>query len=100
VKQNTKRKTRYQDSIGELETKEPEWQSLEKILRDAIARLCTVGQGLDKNLDQQLELIQSLSQILISLLAHWNLATIPPLKNSLQIQALLKIRLMKLFPGY
>ncbi|MCZ6578676.1 MAG: hypothetical protein O6927_04935, partial [Gammaproteobacteria bacterium] len=62
MKQNTKRKTRYQDSIGELETKEPEWQSLEKILRDAIARLCTVGQGLDKNLDQQLELIQSLSR--------------------------------------
>jgi len=62
VKQITKRKTRYQDAIGELEAKEPEWQSLEKILRDAIARLCTVGQGLDKNLDQQLELIQSLSR--------------------------------------
>ena len=62
MKQNTKRKARHQDAIRELETKEPEWQSLEKILRDAVARLCTVGQGLDKNLDQQLELIQSLSR--------------------------------------
>ncbi len=62
MKQNTKRKTRYQDAIGELEAKKPEWQSLEKILRDAVARLCTVGQGLDKNLNQQLELIQSLSR--------------------------------------
>jgi len=62
LKQNTKQKAKYQDSIGELEAKEPEWQSLEKILRDAVARLCIVGQGLDKNLDQQLELIQSLSR--------------------------------------
>ena len=55
MKQNTKRKAKYQETIGELEAKEPEWHSLEKILRNAIARLCTVGKGLDKNLDQLLQ---------------------------------------------
>jgi len=62
LKQNTDWKTRYQGTIKELDAKQSEWQSLEKILRKAVARLSIVGRGLDKKLDKQLELIQSLSQ--------------------------------------
>jgi diguanylate cyclase len=62
LKQNTEAKLKYQNSVEELEKKESEWRSHESILRDAIARLCTVGRGLDKNLDRQLELIESLSR--------------------------------------
>ncbi len=62
MKQNTEAKLKYQNSVEELEKKESEWRSHESILRDAIARLCTVGRGLDKNLDRQLELIESLSR--------------------------------------
>jgi diguanylate cyclase len=62
LKQNTEAKLKYQNSVEELEKKESEWRSQESILRNAIARLCTVGRGLDKNLDRQLELIESLSR--------------------------------------
>ena len=62
MKQNTEAKLKYQNSVKELEEKESEWRSHESILRNAIARLCTVGRGLDKNLDRQLELVESLSR--------------------------------------
>jgi diguanylate cyclase len=62
LKQNTEAKLKYQNSVKELEEKESEWRSHESILRNAIARLCTVGRGLDKNLDRQLELVESLSR--------------------------------------
>jgi diguanylate cyclase len=62
LKQNTEAKLKYQKSVEELEKKESEWRSHESILRDAIARLCSVGRGLDKSLDRQLELIESLSR--------------------------------------
>ena len=62
LKQNTDWKSKYQSSIKELDAKESEWLSLEGILRKAVARLCIAGRGLDKKLDQQLELIQSYSR--------------------------------------
>jgi len=62
LKQNTEAKLKYQDSVEGLEEKESEWRSQEIILRNVIARLCTVGRGLDKSLDRQLELIESLSR--------------------------------------
>ncbi len=62
MKQNTDWKTRYQGTIKELKAKQSEWQALEKTLRNAVAGLSNVGRGLDKKLDKQLELIQSLSQ--------------------------------------
>jgi len=62
LKQNTEAKPKHQDSVQGLEEKESEWRSQESILRNAIARLCTVGRGLDKSLDRQLELIESLSR--------------------------------------
>ena len=62
MNQNTDWKTRYQGTIKELDAKQSEWQSLEKILRNAVAGLGIVGRGLDKKLDKQLELIQFLSQ--------------------------------------
>ena len=62
MKQNTEAKLKCQDSVEGLEEKESEWRSQESILRNAIARLCTVGRGLDKSLGRQLELIESLSR--------------------------------------
>jgi diguanylate cyclase len=61
LNKNTDWKTQYQSALKELDAKESEWRSLEKILRKAIARLSIAGRGLDKKLDQQLELIRSLS---------------------------------------
>ena len=62
MKQNTDWKSKYQSTIKELDAKESEWQSLEDILRKAVARLCIAGRGQDNNLNQQLELIQSFSR--------------------------------------
>ena len=62
MKQNTDWKAKYQGTIKELDARESEWRSLEKILRKAITRLSIAGRGLDKKLDQQLELIQTLSR--------------------------------------
>jgi diguanylate cyclase len=62
LKQNTDWKAKYQGTIKELDARESEWRSLEKILRKAITRLSIAGRGLDKKLDQQLELIQTLSR--------------------------------------
>lgn len=61
MKQDTDWKAKYQGTIKELDTRESEWRSLEDILRRAVARLSIAGRGLDKKLDQHLELIQSLS---------------------------------------
>ena len=62
MKQNTEPEAKYQDSVEALEGKESEWRSQEKLLRNAIAGLCTVGRGLDNSLDRQLELIKTLSR--------------------------------------
>ena len=62
MRQNTDWKAKYQGAIKELDAKQSEWQSLEKILRKAVAGLSIAGRGLDNKLDKQLELIQSLSQ--------------------------------------
>lgn len=62
MKQNTDWKSKYQSTINELDAKESEWQSLEGILRKAVDRLCIAGRGHDKNLNQQLELIQSFTR--------------------------------------
>ena len=61
MKQDTDWKAKYQGTIKELDARESEWRSLEEILRRAVARLSIAGRGLDKKLDQHLELIQSLS---------------------------------------
>jgi diguanylate cyclase len=62
LKQNTDWKTKYKGTVKELDAKESEWLSLEKLLRKAVTRLSIAGRGLDKNLDRQLELIQALSR--------------------------------------
>jgi len=62
LRQNTDWKAKYQGAIKELDAKQSEWHSREKILRKAVARLSIAGRGLDKKLDKRLELIQSLSQ--------------------------------------
>ncbi len=62
VDQNTDWKSRYQDVLKDLETREQQWVQCEALLRTAISRLSIAGRGLDSGLDQQLRSIQELSR--------------------------------------
>ncbi len=47
-------KSKYYESIGELERREGEWKRLESLLRDAMVRMCVALEGLDGSLDDKL----------------------------------------------
>ncbi|MCB1879167.1 MAG: diguanylate cyclase [Gammaproteobacteria bacterium] len=52
-------KSRYFDSLAELEQKERQWQSVESSLRRCISRLTFIGDGIDVQLDQRLEQLRN-----------------------------------------
>ncbi len=53
--QATQWKSRYYDSLEQLEKKEKLWVRTEDLLRRAISRLTLAAEGLDNTLDEQLE---------------------------------------------
>lgn len=48
-------KTKYFDTLEDLERKEKHWQSVESALKRSISRLSFIGDGIDAGLDQRLE---------------------------------------------
>lgn len=48
-------KTKYFDTLENLERKEKHWQSVESALKRSISRLSFIGDGMDSGLDQRLE---------------------------------------------
>ncbi|MCP4284773.1 MAG: hypothetical protein GY792_10030, partial [Gammaproteobacteria bacterium] len=62
VEENTDWRSKYQDTLTELEAREIEWEQIEALLRKAIGRLSIVGRGFDEQLDKHLFLIQELSR--------------------------------------
>jgi len=62
LEENTDWRSKYQDALKQLEARELEWESIEKLLRKTIGRLSIAGRGLDERLDHQLHLIQDLSR--------------------------------------
>lgn len=52
-------KKRYLDCLDDLERKEKRWQSVESTLRRCLSRLSFIGDGLDPQLDQQLEQLRN-----------------------------------------
>lgn len=52
-------KTKYFDSLKQLEDKESTWNDLENLLRKAISRLAISAKGIDKRLDRVLKSIQT-----------------------------------------
>ncbi len=51
-------KRKYYDSLEQLEVKEKQWSSLETALRHAMANLSIAVEGVDKDLDQQLDVLR------------------------------------------
>jgi len=51
-------KRKYYDSLEQLEVKEKQWSSLETVLRNAMANLSIAVEGVDKDLDQQLDVLR------------------------------------------
>ena len=47
-------KSKYVEAIREMEQHEKQWQSLEKVLRRLVVRLCAAATGVDERLDLQL----------------------------------------------
>ncbi len=62
VEENTDWRSKYQDTLTELEAREIEWEQIETLLRKAIGRLSIAGRGFDEQLDKHLFLIQELSR--------------------------------------
>jgi nicotinamide riboside kinase len=62
LEENTDWKSKYQDTLRELETREQDWERIEALLRKTIGRLSIAGRGLDARLDRHLRLIQELSR--------------------------------------
>lgn len=51
-------KRKYYDSLEQLEVKEKQWSSLETALRHAMSNLSIAVEGVDKDLDQQLDVLR------------------------------------------
>ena len=62
VEENTDWRSKYQDTLRDLEARELEWEKIEALLRKTIGRLSIAGRGLDEQLDKHLRLIQELSR--------------------------------------
>ena len=62
VEENTDWRSKYQDTLRQLEARELEWEQIEALLRKAIGRLSIAGRGFDDRLDKHLFLIQELSR--------------------------------------
>jgi len=62
VEENTDWRSKYQDTLDQLEAREVEWEQIESLLRKAIGRLSIAGRGFDERLDKHLFLIQELSR--------------------------------------
>jgi len=62
LEENNDWRSKYQAALNQLETRELEWERIEKLLRKTIGRLAIAGRGLDNRLDRQLRLIQELSR--------------------------------------
>ncbi len=62
VEENTDWRSKYQDTLKDLEARELEWEQIEALLRKTIGRLSIAGRGLDDRLDLHLRRIQELSR--------------------------------------
>lgn len=62
VEENTDWKSKYQDTLKDLELREHEWTRIEALLRKTITRVSVAGRGLDTRLDKQLHTIHQLSR--------------------------------------
>jgi len=62
LEENTDWRSKYQDTLKDLEARELEWEQIEALLRKTIGRLSIAGRGLDDRLDTHLRLIQELSR--------------------------------------
>jgi diguanylate cyclase len=62
VEENTDWRSKYQDTLRQLEARELEWEQIEALLRKTIGRLSIAGRGFDERLDKHLFLIQELSR--------------------------------------
>ena len=62
LEENTDWRSKYQDTLKDLEARELEWEQIEALLRKTIGRLSIAGRGLDDRLDRHLRLIQQLSR--------------------------------------
>lgn len=51
-------RSKYYNSLGELEKKEQEWGSLEAVMRTAVSRLSVMLEGADRDLDKELEYLR------------------------------------------
>jgi diguanylate cyclase len=56
--ENNKWKQKYLRGLGELEQREQQWQELEELLRRALGRLAHTGYGMDRVLDNKLDLVR------------------------------------------
>ncbi len=88
-------RTKYYDSLQQLEHKEREWRRTDNVLRQCISRLTLLADGTDRDLERQLErlregirghmggaqlegMIQSLSQQLAKLDEQHRVQAVPP----------------------
>lgn len=62
MEENTDWKSKYQDTLKDLEARELEWEQIEALLRNTIGRLSIAGRGFDDRLDRHLRLVQDLSR--------------------------------------
>lgn len=62
VAENTDWRSKYQDTLEQLEARELEWAQIEALLRKTIGRLSIASRGFDDRLDKHLLLIQELSR--------------------------------------
>lgn len=51
-------KSKYFNSLEELETKEKQWDGMEQVLRNAMSRMSVMLSGLDKKLDKELDYLR------------------------------------------
>ena len=52
-------RTKYYDSLQQLEQREAQWQRLERLLRGTISRLALALEGADEKLDRQLHRLRA-----------------------------------------
>jgi diguanylate cyclase len=55
-------KQKYLDNLEQLEVSEKQWEQTETLLRNTVIRLCLAAEGVDKDLDKQLDNLRKLAR--------------------------------------
>lgn len=55
-------KQKYLDNLEKLEVSEKQWEQTETLLRNTVIRLCLAAEGVDKDLDKQLDSLRILAR--------------------------------------